>query len=416
MSNVAIDLLLDCLHQDPTRVEASRLGALSLAEWEDLVALAAEQRVRPLLYRRLQQLDVTDRMPASVREQLQDACRQTALRTLRYYAETARIAARLGREGIDVLALKGVHLAKTVYQHAALREMNDIDLMVRPAHLPHAAAVLTSLGYESSKHIDIDVSCAVSHHLPPFVKSGVSKVEVHWNLTRPGAGFSIEPAELWQRARTMDLGGQTVQILAPEDLLLHLCQHASYHHQFGFGLRPFCDIATTVRHCGDQLDWDALCQRAEAWRWQHGVYLVLRLAQELVGAKVPPSALTRLQPSSFESTVLQAAQELVFTEKLVGQTVSAPLARLSEERTWWKKLRVILGRLFIPPVMLANAYSLPSHSPRLPLYYFVRAKDLLWRHGGPVLRLSQDQEVLKATAQRKYLINGWLYSYEESQG
>jgi len=70
-------------------------------------------------------------------------------------------------------------------------------------------------------------------------------------------------AELWQRVQTVTLDGIPYPILTPEDLLLHLCVHASYQHQFAFDLRSLWDIRQLCQAYPDLLSSSGL----GAGRW-----------------------------------------------------------------------------------------------------------------------------------------------------
>ena len=76
-------------------------------------------------------------------------------------------------------------------------------------------------------------------------------------------------------------------MLSPEDLLLHLCLHASFTHRFRVGLRACWDILETVNHYGQAIDWDLVVRRAQAWGIGRYVYLTLRLVRDLLGAGDP---------------------------------------------------------------------------------------------------------------------------------
>lgn len=405
-------LLLDLLHEERSRLDRDRLLALSADGWVRLLSLTAEQRVRPLLYQRLKEEGLAERIPAVVRSELHDRSMRVALRTLHFYGETARIAASLEAENVDVMVLKGVHLAASVYGDASLRGMLDMDLMVRSEHLARAEAALRALGYSPEKRTDIDVSTAVMHHLPPFV-DGRGRVEVHWNLTRPGLDISIDPAGLWERAGEIEIAGQRVMALSVEDLLLHLCQHASYHHDFLPGLYPLCDIAATIRRFGSAIDWTAVCLRAEAWGWQRGVYLCLYLARDLVGAAVPEDVLQRLRPAGIGDDVVEAARYLIFVPRRVGGAISRSVVGLSGDRPPWQKLQLLWRRIFLSPSHVASIYALPRHSPWIPLYYFVRIKDMILNHGAVLVRSSGRSASLTRTARRRDVLLRWLAARTE---
>jgi hypothetical protein len=101
--------------------------------------------------------------------------------------------------------------------------------------------------------------------------------------------------DLWARSRFEQIGGATFRVLAPTDLLLHLCLHLGHDNAFvGGKLRDLRDMAEAIRCYGDAIEWDAVAGRARAWRVGRHVYWALWLARDMVGAAVPPAVLERL--------------------------------------------------------------------------------------------------------------------------
>ncbi len=310
-----IELLLGCLHWEAGRIRLDDLAGLSEEEWDGFLALAAEQRIRPLLYQRLIERGLDAAVPERVLAALWDVQRQTALRTMGYQTELAALAMELAAQDVPLIALKGIWLARAIYGNPALREMNDIDVLVRREHLSVAMDILSQRGHTPTQEVDIEIDTATSQHLPRFIKSGVAGFEVHWSLCRLNQPYSIDTGELWERVVPAQIGRASLSGLAPEDLLLHLCLHTSYQHQFIFGLRPSCDIAAVIERYGAELDWAVVVERAQRWRWERGVYLALRLAADLVGAAVTESVLSALRPADLSETVLATARSQLFTEK-----------------------------------------------------------------------------------------------------
>jgi len=403
-----IDLLLDCLHLDPGRVDAPRLAALTEADWGNLAALAAEQRVRPLLYQWLKSCGLDAVVPDAIRQTLRGFYLYNASHNLRLCNELKHIVEALRVDDVPIIVLKGLHLATEVYDNIALREMGDLDLLVPKNNLQRAADTLTALGYEPLKPYSIDVDVAVLHHLTPFVKPNGSKIEIHWTITRPNQHYTIAVDELWERAVPIQIVGIDVWGLCPEDLLLHLCVHTSYQHQFAFGLRPSCDIAQVIEHYGEALDWGIVRQRAETWGWGRGVYLALYLAKELVGANVPGEVLRQLKPSTFEDTIVTTAKNQLFAERAATGPVSRNLAQLMGRDNLWASLRDFYHSVFVPKLALARQYSVSSDSPKIYLYYLVRFTDLLARYGRTALRLHQNDPEIAPLADRTRDLSEWL--------
>ncbi|MEI6260114.1 MAG: nucleotidyltransferase family protein [Deltaproteobacteria bacterium] len=401
-------LLIDCLKKSGSNVDAIRLSGLSQERWQVFLYLAKTQRVLPLLWHRLRQKGLDTAVPVAAAETFKDAFRQNTLHNLRFYGELRRLLSVLKPEGIPLILLKGIFLADAVYGNMGVREMNDIDILARPTDLARIAEILTGMGYTPLSPISVDTTLKSAHHLPRMVKNGHAGFEIHWNLTCPDENYSIDPGDLWERAVSVHIAGCDALTLSPEDLLLHLCLHTSYHHQFAFGLRPSCDIAETIARFGSTLDWRTLAERAERWGWQRGVYLALQLAKELAGADVPSDILGRLQSMDVTEAVLESARSQVFTDARFAISIPAPFAELLESGRLRDKIWIFWQRVFLPKAIIASQYSVPMDSARIYCYYPRRFVDVLRRHGHTLKKHQQNDAPLKSLAGRTNLIANWL--------
>ena len=401
-------LLLDCLSHAPDRMSGACLEQLSSSDWEVLLEQVAIQRVSPLLYQRLKERDLDVVVPAAIMQTLHELYLPNSARNLRLYHELGEIVRTLQAANIPVIVLKGAYLAKAVYGNIALRPMVDIDLMVPQSDVPLVVEKLLALGYSPLSQFWIEAQFATSPHLPRFMKPGAVGIKVHWTITSPRRSYCIEVDELWARSSPVTLAGVEVLGLCPEDLLLHLCLHTSYQHQFTMGLRPFCDIAETIRCYGDNISWEHVRQRADQWRWRRGVYLALYLAREFVDAAVPDEVLHGLKPADFGETIVAAAKEQVFTDKAMAVALSTNLAPLWGPKRLWDKAVYLFKILFPPTQVMSTKYSASPDSPRIYLYYPVRLRDLLVRHGPMTWRLLRGDREMTPLAERKNTLWDWL--------
>lgn len=188
-------LLIDCLKKDEPGFDAARLSGLSPERWQALLALAATQRVRPLLWHRLRQKGLDKAVPIKAANELREAARRNTLRKLRLCGELRRLLSALKPEEIPLILLKGIFLADAVYGNVGLREMNDIDLLARSVDLMRIAETLTGMGYTPLQPICADI-IKTQHHLPRLVTPDHAGFEIHWNLTSPGESYSIDPGGL----------------------------------------------------------------------------------------------------------------------------------------------------------------------------------------------------------------------------
>lgn len=401
-------ILTGLLSKDAQKVDVASLADLSAQNWQDLLALATLQQVTPLLWHRLKQKDLDKIVPAAAVTSFREATRRNVINNLRLNEQLGVLLSALQTEKIPLILLKGIVLSNAVYENIGLREMNDIDVLARCGDLERLLAILIDMGYRSPNTISLDSAIQTEKHLTPLIKKGHARIEIHWNLTNPGQYYSIAPDGFWERAVPVRIDGLDALALSSEDLLLHLCLHLSYQHQFTIDLRSFCDIAEMIPRFDPDLDWRIVEERAAQWGWRRGVYLALRLAKELAGADVPIGALERLRPADMTDALIENARAQVLTYMRSQGRITAPFAKLLQSRSLLKKILIAGQRIFLPRVEIAAKYSLPPDSLRIYGCYPRRFVFLLRRCGQTLKKYYQNGASLKSLANRTNLIADWL--------
>lgn len=292
-------LLAACLSTTDDGSLGARLAALPARGWAALAARAAADDVGALLLHRLERRGLDGHVPAAHHLALAEARRAAGEANARLFAELGAVVDGLG--DIPVVVLKGAYLAGALYEHPSLRSMEDIDLLVPRGRLGDAARVLEAMGYGHLTPEHMRGVFALNHHLPPFSRPGATVIELHWSIDAlcaradggaPVSPFDIDVDALWAGARPARVAGHEVLALSPEDLLLHLCVHAGFHHGLHVAMRRLCDVALVA--ASERMDWARLAETGRRWRAEPLAGVLLRLARDLLGAPVPAHALARL--------------------------------------------------------------------------------------------------------------------------
>ncbi len=399
------EILINCLKDGSSEFDISKL---SCEQWHGLLCLARTQRVLPFLWHRIQQIGLREKVPRTICSYFQQAIRRNTVRNLLHYRELRFLVNELKPLGIPLLLLKGIFLADAVYPQIGLREMNDIDIMVRPADLKKVSDILITMGYHPLSDILVDNTLASHHHLPKLIKKGFASFEIHWNLTNPSDTYSIDPEPVWQRSVAIRVAGCDVMVSSIEDLLLHLCFHTSYQHRFEFGLRPSLDIALTIERFSKTLDWQTAAERAKQLNWHRGVYLALRLAEELAGARVPEQIMDCLKPADMDEAIAQTAVCQIFTDKYTAVSIPVPFAKLLESHSFLEKLMIFWSRVFLPKTMISAMYSVSADSPLIYICYLRRIMDVLRRHLLTLRQYRKKDNFLNNLVERKNSITDWM--------
>lgn len=134
------------------------------------------------------------------------------------------------------------------------------------------------------------------HHLAPFFNPNkIVTIEVHNHIIPPSNPFAINIDEFWQRAQSAKIANTDVLILSPEDLILHLSLHISYHDHFVGRIRGLCDISEVVRHYRGKINWNQITTEIYKYKIGKFVYYPLYLAKEVLDADIPCDVLAELE-------------------------------------------------------------------------------------------------------------------------
>jgi hypothetical protein len=248
------------------------LGPADSIDWARLRAVAAAFGVRPLVARGLAGA-APDELDACI-----SAARANEGRTRLLTGELLAILDALAAVGVRAIPFKGPVLEHTLGAAPGLREMGDLDFLVRTEHLLTATRALAPLGYRSVLPI---------HAL---AYPGVDRVSPEWPLLRPADGLLIElhcrlaPAwfptpcslrDVEARQQSITLAGNRIAWPAPEELLLvHI---ADGMKSCGRGMKWLGDVARILRR-HPELDWAHIRSIAS----RHGGLNVVRVALALV--------------------------------------------------------------------------------------------------------------------------------------
>jgi hypothetical protein len=350
-------------------------------DWRTAVEIAFHHGLAPIFFRSLKAGGGRAGVPADAWDRLRIAYFTAADRSLHLYRELRVVLESLRGLGIPVIVLKGAHLAETVYGDVALRPMYDADLMVRKADLSRTQEVLLGMGWYQHLSEDIEERCKWSDHLGIFYRRG-SAIEVHWNIEVPVSPFKLDGNGFWKRAQPVVCAGVEVLALSPEDTLLQLSLHATYHHCLEHGLRPLHDVAEVVRHYGPTLDWSLVVSRATGCGAEKCVGLTLRLSKSMLGAAVPEDVMEQLVPGGIDQGLLETARRAVLGQVSFGRWTPQPLFTMWGAKSIGDRAKLFWNRVFLPRDEMAIKYPESEGAKHLHFYHLLRLRDIMrtyWR-------------------------------------
>lgn len=255
-------------------------------DWTALLGLADRHASTPLLYWTLSGV-CPDDVPSGPRQRLRERFEANAASNLRLTSELLRLLAALEDDGVLTIPFKGPTLGAAVYGNLALRAFSDLDVLVRPADVLRAQAMLVTHGYRPRLELTGArgiVARRLGREATFTRRDGAVTVELHWDVAPWFFACPVDLVGMFARREPLALAGRTVSTLAAEDLLLVLCIHASKH--LWARLQWIGDLAELVR-VRPGLDWNRVRDYAHRSGALRMLRLGLRLARDLLGAVLP---------------------------------------------------------------------------------------------------------------------------------
>jgi len=364
----------------PAVDEVRRLLALSL-DWELVLSAAAEHGVAPLLLRTLASVGPNAAASAVQLARLKDRVRAASVRALVLAAELIRILDALGAAGIQAIPYKGSVLAAQAYGDLALRDFEDIDLVLRQRDISAADRILSGIGY--------------SREFPPIFAPGDGSalipgeynyrdrerrlmLELHTERTFRHFPASPDLDALALRLASVCLSGHDVRTFSTEDTLVFLCVHGS--KDFWQRLVWVADIAELVTS-HPQIDWNRVYAFADAVRARRMLHLGLALADRLFQISVPDEIRSRVRADAVADLIAGQIQQ-----NLLSRTASPLGARATFDYRRHMLPGSLAGLRYAVRLATAPAaddwQSMRLPRPLAPLYAALRPLRLLKKYGG----------------------------------
>lgn len=254
-------------------------------DWPRLLQQARQQGVVALLADRLRRLTVPQAVPSQVQERLRQSYYQAVATNARALRAARGAMQALRDGGVRVVALKGFAMAERYYPDAALRPMQDVDVLVESAALPAAERILMARGFTKLR--------APQNVYLRAHEGGVLSLEVHPPEEHP---FYDLRAVL---DRAQPVPGAPYALPTTEDLLIFSALHTTLHHAW-LRLIWLHDLARIVADRDAPPDWSVVLERLADHPARFAMGYALQAAQVSCGAPVPAHMLQALAPRPHE--------------------------------------------------------------------------------------------------------------------
>jgi len=352
-----------------------RVQAFSLlsrvTDWPYLLRLAAQHGVTPLLPHFLEEAG-GEVLPEPYAHELEAQERNRVRHNLSLTSQLLATLDLLESNSIPAVAFKGPVLATELYGDLALRDFDDIDILIRRQDVLGAKDALLANAYSTDLPTRPDEQAAYlrSRYEIHFTASGGALVEIHQAFLAPFFSVRFDYQALWSRLERKSFCGREIRALAPADLLLVLCAHGTKH---GWSrLAWICDIARLLVIHGSELDWGKITKAASSMGARGMLLLGLLLANRLLSAPVPDDLLKAATSDGSTLHLALAVERSLFAPDDSPNDMEGHRFFLKTRERWRDKFTYCTHLAFMPTEEDQSTFPLPALlSPlRYPLHAF----------------------------------------------
>lgn len=209
----------------------------------------------------LERSNLLNYFPQEKKEKIESIIRAREINSLKIFSEFLKVARALCSEKIKFIPLKGVHLNLQIYKNLRLRNIRDIDLLIRKESLISYLECMFSVGYKF-KNSDIkpkDFKYSGYHYdIPVLINEHGIHVETHLEVINDK--FKQLIFEKSYKKKYSD--NLCFDFMSNEYLIIHLIYHATIKNGFDNGLVSIFDVMTILKR--NKIDLPLLMNSAES--------------------------------------------------------------------------------------------------------------------------------------------------------
>lgn len=345
-------------------------------DWNYFTENAIQNGVGPLLYMNIQLFPNPSIIPAEVSLKFS----QTYYRILGWnsvlYEHFRKAVMLFSKEGIPVIALKGIYVAEAIYNDIALRQMSDIDLLLKEDDVKKCWNILRKNGYEVYEHKKTNLIQRFNEakHLQPLMLNGVS-IELHTKTFHAHKGYSVNMDDCWNRSQQVIINGVTVRKLCPEHQIQHSCIHLEEH--FGAGkpqLYAFIDIIGIINKYSQEIDWNYFDEACRKYNCDTITYKYLFLLNKYFDVQFPDLIMQKAEANfDFKAEKLFLHYLQHFNKSLPIEITNRDYTELSRINGVKNKLLYLVNDIFPSRKFMYSRYNIRNRI-FLFWYYLIRIK------------------------------------------
>lgn len=363
------------LHPSDDEILSMEQLISNVNDWDNFTNNVIRNSVGPLIYKNLSYAINYSSIPDSTISKLKQTYYQSFFRNEIIYKNFNDVINAISELGTPVIALKGIFLVNCIYKDLGIRQMSDIDLLVKVDDADNCKNSLINIGFVSEDRYKSDFikRNTDTKHLPQLFKENIP-VELHLKIHPSNCEYYVDIDDYWQNALPVTINNSKCLALSPNDLLQHLCLHLDYHFMYGkIQLYSYCDIAAVLKFYKDEFNWDTFNQTCIKYNCTKNVYRHLYIINKYFGVLLPEEIQSNVYQSfdDFEHLFISYFKgDTIEIKKTISNTSVEAIKRVSG---FGNKFKYLMNDIFPSSNYMRKRYQIKSKW-MIFLYYLVRLK------------------------------------------
>jgi len=208
------------------------MNPLSASEESDLWEIASNYLYSGFLTSSL----VFDEKNKNFSNALEDFNKAYLISYLSKKSDLLEIAKELNKKNIDFVVLKGMALNLEKIYEPGIRQLRDIDILVRKKDIKATYELLRNIDY---RYMDAETEDRAEylykHHLPPMQNDKKTTIELHWRATEKYLFKECPLAELLIEEKQESSTHNSIFVPSLNGLIAHALYHGVLHHHLKHG-------------------------------------------------------------------------------------------------------------------------------------------------------------------------------------
>jgi N-acetylglucosaminyldiphosphoundecaprenol N-acetyl-beta-D-mannosaminyltransferase len=355
-------IILLTSHIKPNKATLHKLRVESslIRDWSHVDKVLISHGCSSMFYRQICNLPEFKKIDKVIVDRIISEIEKDTLKNEAVYQTFSEIITTFNKLGIDFITLKGVILAKWLYEDVSLRKISEIELLLPEKDLHVAVETLKKRGFALENN-DFQIkpeSLGEIVSYPVLVRNNIP-VKLFVRLHGASNSYKIDIDKVFKKTEVFWISGTDIRMLSLYDMLIHLC--VNFHEHFITGyveLKAFFDIVGILDIHAEKIKWDEFISRCKTHSCEEIVMKYIVMAHEYCNAPVPESICKKY------IVYMSLNDERLFYQYLkceypFFQHTATHFQNIKQIRRKRDRLRYSIGLIFPPVSFMVKKYRIP---------------------------------------------------------